>query len=167
MTEHLELSIDELLLDVDNPRLGSTSSQSEALASIVRLNPEHFQNLMASIKNDGLDPGDSLYVVRSEDGQRRLPGSRKPTTPGEIVQRDTLTVSPHPDRPAIKRFTAHDPVTKWIRAQAWRRATAHNARRFLDKLQADMPFPIGNCFLLKAELGLSLKREYAGSFEPD
>ena len=25
---------------------------------------------------------------------------------------------------------------------AWRRATAHDARRFLDKLQADMPFPI-------------------------
>ena len=69
MIEHLELSIDELLLDLDNPRLGSTSSQSEALASIVRLNPEHFQNLMASIRDDGLDPGDSLYVIRPEDGQ--------------------------------------------------------------------------------------------------
>ena len=73
---------------------------------------------------------------------RRLPKGRKPTTPGEILQLDTLTVSPHPDRPAIKQFTAHDPVTKWTCAQAWRRATAHNARRFLDKLQADMPFPI-------------------------
>ena len=69
MTEHLELSIDELLLDRDNPRLGSVSSQSEALASLVRLNPSHFRNLMASIRDDGLDPGDSLYVVRSEDGQ--------------------------------------------------------------------------------------------------
>ena len=38
MIEHLELSIDELLLDLDNPRLGSASSQSEALASIVKLN---------------------------------------------------------------------------------------------------------------------------------
>ena len=67
---------------------------------------------------------------------------RKPTNPGEIVQLDTLTVSPHPGRPAIKQFTAHDPVAKWTCAQAWRRATAHNAKRFLDKLQADMPFPI-------------------------
>ena len=58
-----------MLLDLDNPRLGSTSSQSEALASIVRLNPGYFQNLMGSIRDDGLDPGDSLYVVRSEDGQ--------------------------------------------------------------------------------------------------
>ncbi len=73
---------------------------------------------------------------------RRLPRGRKPTTPGEILQLDTLTVSPHTDRPAIKQFTAHDPVTEWTCAQAWRRATAHNARRFLDKLQADMPFPI-------------------------
>ena len=69
MIEQLELSIDELLLDLNNPRLGSTSSQSEALASIVRLNLGHFQNLMESIRDDGLDPGDSLYVVRSEDGQ--------------------------------------------------------------------------------------------------
>ena len=69
MTEHVELSIDELLLDRDNPRLGSVSSQSEALASIVRLNAGHFRNLMASIRDYGLDPGDSLYVVRSVDGE--------------------------------------------------------------------------------------------------
>ena len=69
MIEHLELSIDELILDSGNPRLGPTSSQSEALASIVRLNPGHFRNLMASIRDEGLDPGDSLYVIRSDDGQ--------------------------------------------------------------------------------------------------
>ena len=46
-------------------------------------------------------------------------------------------------RPARhQQFTAHDPVTEWTCAQAWRRATGHNARRFLDKLQTDMPFPI-------------------------
>ena len=67
---------------------------------------------------------------------RRLPRGRKPTSLGEIVQLDTPAVSPHPGRPAIKQFTAHDPVAKWTRAQAWRRASAHNAKRFLDKLQA-------------------------------
>ena len=69
MIEHIELSIDQLILDLDNPRTGSTSSQSEALANIVRLNGDHFQNLMGSIRDDGLDPGDSLYVVRSDDGR--------------------------------------------------------------------------------------------------
>ena len=69
MIERLELNIDELLLDLDNPRLGSVLSQSEALAGIVRLNPGHFRNLMESIRDHGLDPGDSLYVVRKADDQ--------------------------------------------------------------------------------------------------
>ena len=69
MTEHLELSIDELLLDLDNPRFGSVVSQSAALATLVRLNVGHFHSLMASIRDEGLDPGDSLYVIRSGDRQ--------------------------------------------------------------------------------------------------
>ena len=73
---------------------------------------------------------------------RRLPKGRKPTAPGEIVQLDTLSLSPGHGRPALKQFTACDPVAKWTCAQACRRATAHNAKRFLDKLQDDMPFPI-------------------------
>ena len=81
-------------------------------------------------------------VRRARPYARRLPKGRKASTPGEIVQLDTLTVSSHPGQPAIKQFTACDPVAKWTCAQAWRRATAHNAKRFLDKLQADMPFPI-------------------------
>ena len=93
-------------------------------------------------------------VRRARPYARRLPRGRKASTPGEIVQLDTLTVSPHPGQPAIKQFTACDPVAKWTCAQAWRRATAHNAnvrracaappgprsRLTLDKLQADMPF---------------------------
>ena len=72
----------------------------------------------------------------------RLPKGRKPTSPGEIAQRDTLTISPRPGRPAIKPFTARAPAARRTCAQAWRRATAHNARRFPDKLQDHMPFPI-------------------------
>ena len=64
MTERLELSIDELPLDLDNPRLGSVSSQSEALAGIVRLNPGHFRNRMESIRDHAMDPGDRLYVAQ-------------------------------------------------------------------------------------------------------
>ena len=92
---------------------------------------------------------------RARPYARRLPKGRKASAPGEIVQLDTLTVSSHPGQPAIKQFTACDPVAKWTCAQAWRRATAHNAnvrracaappgprsRLTLDKLQADMPFP--------------------------
>lgn len=101
MTEHLELGIDELLLDQENPRLGATGSQSEALAGIVTLSPEYFRNLMASIRDDGLDPGDSLYVVRSEDsaedfvvleGNRRLSALKVLSNPDFLAGTD-LAVS--------------------------------------------------------------------------
>ena len=80
MVDYLELTVEELLLDEDNPRLGSVGSQSEALETLIRMNPTHFRNMMLSIKENGLDPGDSLYVIEAEadgdyivlDGNRRL-----------------------------------------------------------------------------------------------
>ena len=99
MIEHIELSIDELILDLDNPRVGSTSSQSEALESIVRLNTGHFQNLMASIRDEGLDPGDSLYVVRSDDGQDFvvLEGNRRLSALKVLSNPDVLTGTDLPE----------------------------------------------------------------------
>ena len=80
MLEQLELTIDELLLDEDNPRLGAVSSQSEALEMLVKMNQNHFRNFMISIRDNGLDPGDSFYVIAKQDdddfivleGNRRL-----------------------------------------------------------------------------------------------
>lgn len=80
MVEYLELSINELLLDEDNPRIGAVNSQSEALQAIIHLNENHFRNLMLSIKEDGLDPGDNFYVIQIQgdndfvvlEGNRRL-----------------------------------------------------------------------------------------------
>lgn len=100
MSEPLELSIDDLLLDLHNPRLGSVASQSEALASIVRLNPGHFRNLMGSLRDEGLDPGDSLYVVQSEgsqdfvvlDGNRRLSALKVLSNP-DVLQGTDLPES--------------------------------------------------------------------------
>ena len=77
MVEYLELTIDELLLDQDNPRLGSVHSQSEALQEIIHLNESHFRNLMISIKDNGLDPGDSLYVLESDSDFIVLEGNRR------------------------------------------------------------------------------------------
>ncbi len=80
MVDYIELSVDEMLLDQDNPRLGSAGSQSEALQRLIDLNPGHFRKMMQSIKENGLDPGDSLYVIAGEadedfivlEGNRRL-----------------------------------------------------------------------------------------------
>ena len=43
---------------------------------------------------------------------------------------------------SIRQFSADDPVSKWICAQAHRRATADNAVCFLDKLLAEVPFEV-------------------------
>lgn len=115
MIEHLEHSIDELTLDLDNPRLGSTSSQSEALASIVRLNPGHFQNLMASIRDDGLDPGDSLYVVHSEDGKDFivLEGNRRLSALKVLSNPDVLAGTDLPEstkKLLVREATGFDPT---------------------------------------------------------
>jgi hypothetical protein len=78
--EKLELDIDDLLLDVDNPRIGEAASQTEALAAIVNLDSRHFKTMMESIRDHGLDPGDAFYIIEEEgfedyvvvDGNRRL-----------------------------------------------------------------------------------------------
>jgi putative transposase len=71
----------------------------------------------------------------------RLPKGLKPDIPGGIVQLDTVYVQVGPAS-HIKHFTAYDPVAKWTVGQAFRRATAHAASLFLDKMLADMPFKI-------------------------
>lgn len=64
MIENLELRIDQLLLDQGNPRLGATSSQSEALASIDRLNLRHFQNLTARTTTCGSGQHSARFCMR-------------------------------------------------------------------------------------------------------
>jgi putative transposase len=71
----------------------------------------------------------------------RLPKGFKPDRPGGVVQVDTVFINLAPGK-AIKHFTAYDPVAKWTVAQAARRATAAAAKRFLDKVIAEMPFPV-------------------------
>ncbi|WID98189.1 hypothetical protein QO058_08105 [Bosea vestrisii] len=80
MVDKLDVEIEELLLDQDNPRTGHVGSQAEALAAIIRLSTSNFRNMMRSIKDHGLDPGDSFYLVQLDidaeytvvDGNRRL-----------------------------------------------------------------------------------------------
>jgi transposase InsO family protein len=71
----------------------------------------------------------------------RLPRNHPVATPGDLVQLDTLSVGIAPER-TIKQFTAYDPKAKWTVAQPFNRATAKAASIFLDKLLAEMPFPI-------------------------
>jgi len=71
----------------------------------------------------------------------RLPKGLKATEPGGLVQIDTVFVQTGPER-HVKHFDAYCPVARWTVAKAFRRATSSAAARFLDKVQADMPFPV-------------------------
>lgn len=71
----------------------------------------------------------------------RLPKGLKPDKPGGLIQIDTVFVQIAPDMP-VKHFNAYCPVAKWTVAKAFRRATANAATSFLDKVIAEMPFPV-------------------------
>lgn len=80
-TTKMELEVDDLLLDLENPRTGTVEGQAAALEAVVRLNPQNFRNMMQSIKANDLDPGDSFYIIADDenendyvvvDGNRRL-----------------------------------------------------------------------------------------------
>ena len=72
---------------------------------------------------------------------RRLPRDLAVNEPGALVQLDTVFVNLTPTK-AIKHFTAYDPIAKWTVGKAFNRATAQAAAAFLDKILADMPFPV-------------------------
>lgn len=87
---------------------------------------------------------------------QRLPRDLKPDKPGGLIQIDTLFVNLAPDK-AIKHFTAYCPVAKWTVGKAYNRATAAAAAAFLDKVIADMPFPVE---AIQVDGGAEFKAEF-------
>lgn len=72
---------------------------------------------------------------------QRLPKGTKATSPGELVQIDTLSINVRPDK-AIKQITAYDPVARFTAAKAFSTATAGCAKNFLDKVLQVFPFAV-------------------------
>jgi putative transposase len=85
--------------------------------------------------------GRRFRIIGKTRHAKRLPKGMRATRPGELVQVDTLFVTPAPGR-AVKHFTAYDPVAKWTVGLVAGRATARCATALLDKLTAEAPFPI-------------------------
>ena len=97
-------------------------------------------------------------ATRKSQPNKRPHAIRKPKDvsfekPGDVVQIDTLTVALTPNL-AVKHFDAGacpragrrpdpgDVHAKWTVAKPYRHATAQNAADFLDKVTAEMPWPI-------------------------
>lgn len=79
--------------------------------------------------------------LRPRPSAIRKPLDYRVTQPGDLVQLNTLDVRPLPGL-VLKQFTTRDVVSRWDVLETDRRATATTAARFLDTLQARMPFPI-------------------------
>jgi transposase InsO family protein len=83
--------------------------------------------------------------------------------PGDIIQIDTVPVTLAPNR-TVKHFDAYDVHAKWTVAKPYRQATAQNAADFLDKVTAEMPWPVkaiqidgGSEFMAQFELACAAK----------
>jgi hypothetical protein len=133
--EKLELTPDELLLDLENPRLGSVETQASALQAIIDLDHKHFRTMMESIRDHGLDPGDSFYVILSEeesdyivvDGNRRLAALRvlrepdllQATSISPVLSKRLRTIANSFDRSSIETiecalFDDRPSANEWI-----------------------------------------------------
>jgi putative transposase len=71
---------------------------------------------------------------------RRWEYGMKAKEPGELIQVDHMTVYCNSQR--IKDFKAACPVTKMLVTEVYQNATSNTAKRFLEKMQAEFPFPI-------------------------
>jgi hypothetical protein len=100
------LKIDQLNLDLVNPRISKASDQREAMQRIIDDQDVKLANLAESIVEEGLNPMDRLLVIKSEDGDGKftvLEGNRR-TVALKILKNPALVTSLDL-RPALrKRF---------------------------------------------------------------
>jgi len=108
-------------------------------------------------------------ATRKTPPNKRPHAIRKPKEvsfekPGDVIQIDTVSVTLAPNF-AVKHFDAYDVHAKWTVAKPYRNATALNAADFLDKVTAEMPWPVkaiqidgGSEFMAEFELACAAKR---------
>jgi len=130
-----------------NPRWGK-----DKLAPLLReagweVSTSMVGRILRRLKDQGLlieSPRGALPVRRRSYPRPyavRKPKDYTATKPGDIVQVDTLDLRPLPNV-VLKHFTARDVVSRWDVLDVAGRATAKTASRFLDSLEARMPFPV-------------------------
>ena len=76
----INLSVDQLLFDSNNPRIGSADNQRDALQKVIHDQREKLFVLADSIVSDGLSPIDRLLVLREKKGSDQvivLEGNRR------------------------------------------------------------------------------------------
>ena len=103
--------------------------------------------ILSYLKRRGLlhDPPKTAQLIKRRRKKRpyalRKPKDYDIEQPGDLVQIDTLDVRLMPGV-HFKHFTARDLISRWDVLQAYKRATAKNARTFLETVQKRLPFEL-------------------------
>lgn len=63
----IDATIDQLMPDFHNPRIGNASSRLEALTRIVELQGDKIANLAKHTVENGLSPIERMFVVEEEE----------------------------------------------------------------------------------------------------
>ena len=90
----INLSVDQLLFDSINPRIGSADNQRDALQKILHDQEEKLFVLADSVVSDGLSPIDRLLVLREKKGSDQfvvLEGNRRLAALKILVNPHVLT----------------------------------------------------------------------------
>jgi hypothetical protein len=102
----ISLKIDQLKLDLINPRINKASDQHEAMQRIIEDQDQKLANLAESIVSEGLNPMDRLLVMKSADGDGTytvLEGNRRAVA--MKILKNPASVTGLDMRPALqKRF---------------------------------------------------------------
>ena len=100
------LKIDQLRLDLINPRISKAGDQREAMQRIIEDQDTKLANLAESIVNEGLNPMDRLLVMKSENGDGTytvLEGNRRALAL-KILKNPAIVASLDTRAPLKKRF---------------------------------------------------------------
>src|ERR1700740_639869 len=100
------LKIDQLRLDLINPRINKAGDQREAMQRIIEDQESKLANLAESIVNEGLNPMDRLLVMKSENGDGTytvLEGNRRALAL-KILKNPAIVASLDTRAPLKKRF---------------------------------------------------------------
>lgn len=120
----IEASIDDLLLDLKNPRFEGLASQRDALEKIVFSQGRKLVNLADDIATEGLSPAHRMLVVRSKergkynvlDGNRRIAALRVLINPavldgmeevGDSTKKQLKTIAKRFDRTRFEPLEAY------------------------------------------------------------
>jgi transposase InsO family protein len=83
----------------------------------------------------------SKHRTRKRPYAVRKPKTYGVSSPGDLVQVDTLDIRPFPHL-RLKHFTARDVISRWDVLEVHTHASSAHAEQFLDTLLRRMPFPV-------------------------